>query len=823
MLLQIPTYGLFADAPVLLTVTFTILAILFAGFRGVPLALWTAGTALAFWLLGAPAWLWCTAGAPLVVLTLPPLRRAVVTNHILAFMQKAKVFPVISDTERVAIEAGNVWIDGELFSGKPDVRHLSNVPYPSLTEEERAFVDGPVAEACAMTDDWDVHQRRDLPPQVWQFLKEKGFFGMIIPKEFGGLGFSANAHSAVISALSSRSLPLAITVMVPNSLGPAELLAHYGTQEQKEHYLPRLARGEEMPCFALTEPGAGSDAGAIQSRGVVFKDADGALKIRLDWNKRYITLAAISTVLGLAFKLEDPDELLGRGKELGITCALVPTNLAGVSLGQRHDPLGVPFYNCPTEGHDVVVSLDAIIGGEQGIGHGWRMLMECLAAGRGISLPATSTGGAKLVARAVGAYAGIRQQFGLSIGRFEGIEEPLARIAGFTYMMDAARRVIVGGLDAGSNPPVVTAMAKYSFTELYRQIINDGMDIQGGAAISRGPNNLLANAYAGTPISITVEGANILTRTLMIFGQGAIRCHPYAFREVEAASSNDRAEFDRAFWGHVGHVCRNGFRSVVLSLTRGRLASAPVSGPTAPYWRRLSWASASFALFADFAMAGLGGDLKRKEKITGRYADVFTWMLLATCTLRRFVADGSKAEDLPLMRWSVEYAFAQMQEAFQGLLSNLRMPGAFMLRGPVRMWSRLNPIGAMPSDYLGSKVARTLLTPGAQRDALTRGCWIPPVDSPTAAVGLGRLEHAFRLCSEAEPILKKIKDAVRSKQLPKAKPAELLDAAVKAGLVTPTEADTVRKAEEARNAAIQVDSFSLEEYLAGVGEKPVTV
>ncbi len=808
MLLQLPTYGVFADLPGGILWTVLALAVLTAGFRGAPIWLWTAGIAAGMWTLGAPTWTWFAVVPPLAILAVPPIRRAVLTNRIFAFINSAQLFPVISETERVAIEAGNVWVDGELFSGKPNVRHLSNTPYPELTEEEQAFLDGPVAKVCEMTVEWDVHQQRDLPPEVWQFLKDEGFFGMIIPKRFGGLGFSANAHSAVVHALASRSLPLAITVMVPNSLGPAELLVHGGTQQQKDYYLPRLARGEELPCFALTEPNAGSDAGAIQANGVVFEDEDGNVKIRLNWNKRYITLAAISTLLGLAFKLEDPDEILGRGKKPGITCALVPTSLPGVDITRRHDPLGIPFYNCPTTGTNVEVSIDDVIGGEQGVGHGWRMLMECLAAGRGISLPATSTGGAKMVARTVGAYAAVRKQFGLSIGKFEGIEEPLARIAGFTYLMEGARRYIVGGLDAGSKPPVVTAMAKYQFTELYRQIINDGMDVCGGAAISRGPNNLLSTGYTGAPISITVEGANILTRTLMVFGQGAIRCHPYAFREIEAAAKGDRVAFDHAFWGHIGHVVRNGFRSVLLSLTRGRLATSPVGGPAAPYWRRLAWASASFALFADLAMAGLGGNLKRKEKITGRYADVFAWMLLATTTLRRFAADGCRKEDIPLMQWACEHAFAQMQIGFQGLLQNLRMPGAFLLRGPVRLWSRLNPIGAAPSDWLGGKVARTLLEPGAQRDALTAGCHVPQ----DASVGLGRLERAFQLCTEAEPIQKKIKDAVRAKTISKGSPARMVEQAREKGVISESEVAVLKTAEAARDEAIQVDSFTLDEY-----------
>jgi acyl-CoA dehydrogenase len=809
MVSSIPTYGLLAELPAGPVVAVLLAALLAAGYLGVPVAVLWAGAAAGLWLFGAPWWTWVALAPVALLCVVPALRRRMVSDHVLAFLKAKNLLPSISDTERIAIEAGDVWVDGELFSGKPDLRHLATTLYPELTAAEQAFLDGPTERACAMTDDWQVHLRRDLPPEIWQFVGEQKFFGMIIPTEYGGLGFSAAANSAVVQKLASRSLTLAITVMVPNSLGPAELLIHYGTDAQRRHWLPRLARGEEIPCFALTEPGAGSDAASMEARGVVFRGAGGQLSLRLNWRKRYITLAAVSTVLGLAFKLEDPDELLGRGKDLGITCALVPTNTPGVVLGRRHDPLGVPFYNCPTEGHDVIVPIDAIIGGQNGAGHGWRMLMECLAAGRGISLPATSTGGAKLVARAVGAYASVRKQFGLPIGKFEGVEEPLARIAGFTYLLDAARRYTVGGIDAGAKPPVVTAIVKYTTTELYRTLINDGMDVMGGAGISRGPNNVLAHAYAGTPISITVEGANILTRTLMVFGQGAIRCHPWAIHEIESLAKGDRAAFDRAFWGHVGHVVRNGFRSVLLSVTRGRLARAPVSGPTAPYWRRLAWASASFALFADLAMAGLGGDLKRKEKITGRFADVFAWMFLATATLRRFAAEGQRSDDLPLVRFACEHAFARIQEAFDGILANLRVPGSLLLRGPIRLWSRLNPIGTLPNDRIGALAARAILEPGSVRDRLTAGIHVPPDDAP----GLGRLELAMRLSAAAEPLQKKLKDAVRAGTLPKAPPAQLLEKAAAAGVLAEDEVAVVRRAEQARAHAIQVDSFGLEEYL----------
>lgn len=805
-----PTFGLLTDLSPLLTTAILVLVFATLAFNGTRLWLWSSALIATGWLWGLGPWFWVPVTGLLLVLNIRPIRRTLITQHVLGVIRKYKLLPVISQTEATAIEAGNVWIDRELFSGKPDLHRLGTESYPDLSSEERAFLDGPVAEVCRMTRDWDVQQQRDLPAEVWQYLKDQGFFGMIIPKEYGGLGFTALAHGAVVQKLSSRTMPLAITVMVPNSLGPAELLMHFGTDEQRAHYLPRLARGEEMPCFALTEPGAGSDAGSLSSRGEVFQGTDGKLYVRLNWEKRYITLAAVSTVLGLAFQLHDPEELLGRGKHPGITCALIPTNTKGVDIGQRHDPLGVPFYNCPTIGEDVVVSVDAIIGGAAGAGHGWKMLMECLAAGRGISLPGTSTGGAQFVTRVAGAYAAIRKQFGLSIGRFEGIEEPLARIGGYTYLMDAARRYTCGALDSGNKPPVITAIAKLNFTELYRQVINDGMDILGGAAISRGPRNLLGGGYVGTPISITVEGANILTRTMIIFGQGAIRCHPYAFDEIDAATKGDLKAFDKSLFAHAGHVLRNQTRSVLLSMTRGYLTVPPTTGPTAKYYRKLNWASASFASMADLAMGSLGGDLKRKEKITGRFADAFSWMYLVTAVLRRYEADGRRPEDLPFMEWAAEHGFQQIHEAFQGLNANINVPVVgTMLRGPVALWSRINPLGKRPSDRLGSRVARAIQTPGPLRDRLTDGIYIP--NGPDEH--LATLEKALLLHHQADEVAQKIKRAVRTGTLPKARPEHLIVKAVAASVITREEAELLNAAEQARHEAITVDSFSLEEYL----------
>lgn len=810
--MNLPFYAAFVDAPLWGSILGVFVVMLALGFVGAPLIVWSIAGAITLYGFGAPAWLWITFGVLVVLFNVKPIRRAIVSSTIMTLMEKLQFLPTISQTEQTAIEAGTVWVEGELFSGKPDFQRILNQPYPKLTDEEQAFLDNQVDELCRLTDDWEVMQQKDLSPETWAYLKQERFFGMIVPKEYNGHGFSALMNSAVVQKAASRSGTLSISVMVPNSLGPAELLKHYGTKAQRERYLEKLATGEEIPCFALTEPNAGSDAGAIQSGGVVFRGEDGELYMRLNWKKRYITLAAISTVLGLAFKLRDPENLLGKGTDLGITCALIPSDTPGVVLGRRHDPMGIPFYNCPTEGHDVVVPIDAIIGGPEWAGRGWRMLMESLAAGRGISLPASAAGGAKHVFRVASAHAAVRKQFGLPIGKFEGIEEPLAEIGGFNYLMEAARTYTCGALDQGSAPAVVTAMMKYNMTELGRTIINHGMDILGGNAISKGPRNLLANGYINTPVGITVEGANILTRTLMIFGQGAIRCHPYAYKEIKALTEHDAKAFDEAFWSHIGHVGRNKTRALVLSLTRGYLARTGVRGPAAKYARKLSWASASFAFLADVAMGTMGGDLKRKEKITGRFADIFSWMYLAAATIRRFEAEGRRKEDLPYFDWSMQYAIACIQEAFDGLYANMQLPLiSWVFRGPIAMWSRINRLGRMPSDALGSQVARLMQTPGEQRERMVEGSYLPA--SHTEA--LARLEYAFQLSYDAETVERKIKKAIRARELPKAKPTRLVTQALEKGIISQDDRNLLEQATAARNEAIQVDAFTLDEYWKG--------
>lgn len=808
--------GFFNNTPLWVAIGSTVLLALILAYTGAPLWFWGIMGYVGLIGVAAPIWVIVLYTVFVVVFNVSPIRRTLLSAPLMKLMDALNFLPTISETEQTAIDAGTVWVEGELFSGKPNFKRILEEPYPSLTKDEQDFLDNQVEALCGLVNDWYVFVEKDFPEEAWDFMRKEGFFGLIVPKKFGGHEFSATAHSAIVAKLASRCGPLATTVMVPNSLGPAELLMHYGTDEQKEYYLPRLAAGVEMPCFALTEPNAGSDAGGMTSHGEIFRDEKGELSLKLNWNKRYITLAAISTVVGLAFKLYDPENLLGKGEDLGITCALIPSDAKGVILGKRHDPLGVPFFNCPTHGNDVIVPIDAIIGGKEGAGNGWRMLMESLAVGRGISLPAQGLGGAKLATRVVGAYAMIRKQFGLNIGKFEGIEEPMARIGGYTYLMEAARKYTTGGLDKGAKPAVVTAIAKYNFTELTREIINDGMDVVGGAGISRGPRNIFANGYVSLPIAITVEGANILTRTLMIFGQGAIRCHPFALKEINALMNGDAKEFDNNFWQHIGHVIRNKARAFGLTITRGRLASSPVSGPSAKYFRKLAWTSASFAFYADVALGSYGGALKMKEKIAGRYADVLSFMYLGAATLRRFEAEGRRKEDEVFLKWSMDYIFYRIQQAFEGILKEIQVPGlswAFRLMG---VWSRFNPIGTYPSDYLGHKVAYAMQTVGDQRNRMTDGIYIPT--DPEEAVG--RYENALNLISESAPVYKKMYVAMRKRELPKTTMDKLIAPALEKGIISKEEAELVTKAEEARNDAIQVDEFTLDEYMTDTPNFP---
>ncbi len=735
------------------------------------------------------------------------------SSWLLGWIRRRGLLPRMSDTERAALEAGDVWVDGEVFSGRPDLRRLAGVHYPpggELTSTERAFLDGPVEEVCRRVDDWRLHRTRELPEEVWAFLKRERFFGLVIPEEHGGLGFSALAASTLFGKLATRSAALSAVVLIPNSVGPGELLLAYGTEEQKARLLPRLARGDEIPCFALTEPEAGSDAASLASRGTVFRGRDGRPWLRLDWEKRYITLAPVATLLGLAVRLEDPDELLGRGAEPGITLVLVPTDLPGVEVGRHHDPMGVPMPNGPTRGRGVEVPAAAIVGGAAQAGRGWRMLMEALSAGRAISLPAQSVAGAKALARGVGAYAAVRRQFGLPIGRFEGVEEPLARIAGFAYAMEAARVVTCAAIDAGHRPAVVAGLVKYRQTELFRELAADGMDVLGGAGISTGPRNLLARAWIGAPIGITVEGANILTRTLIVFGQGVIRSHPHALALLRAVEADDARAFRRALLGQVGSFLGNLVRAPWLSLTRGRLVRSPVPGAAARWWRRLAWASASFALLADLALLSYGGKLKLRGKLSGRFADALSWIYLTFATLRRFEAEGRREEDLPLLHWAAGECLHRADRALHGILESFEGPLAWLLRGPAALGSRMSPIARPPSDRLGGRVAAVLLAPGEQRDRLTAGVFVPRDPEEPLAV----LERAFEAAAEAEPFLARVRKAQKAGELPAGPPEAVLADALAAGVLDEAETGAVRRAADLRREVVRVDEFSREEYLA---------
>lgn len=781
--------------------------------------MWYIGTKAIYWagllaviiFLGySPSLLFWLIYIPInIVFLVPNIRRKLITTHLVGLINKLHLMPSISETEKTALRAGTIWVDGEFFSGKPNFTTIFRETYPSLSEEESKFLDSKVDTVCAMTDDWKVFRDRDLSPEVWQYLKDEKFLGMIIPKSYGGLGFSALGHSAVIQKMASRSQVLAITTMVPNSLGPAELLLHYGTPDQKDYYLPRLANGTDIPCFALTEPLAGSDATSIRSYGDVYKDDKGNIKIKLQFDKRYITLGSIATIIGLAFTLKDPDDILGRGKDLGICCALVKSTIKGVTQGRRHDPLGVPFINSPINGKDVIIGIDDIIGGEQGIGMGWMMLMESLAVGRGISLPSTSTGGVKLGARVAGAYAQVREQFGVSIAKFEGIEIELAKIAGFTYMLDASRKFTIGAIDEGKKPAVINAVMKYHSTEKFREVINYSMDILGGAAISLGEKNLIAHAYFGAPVAITVEGANIMTRTLIQFGQGVIRCHPYAYKEIQALESGDTQIFDENFFKHIGFTLRNMVRMILLSVTRGYLHFSPRSSLISKYERKLVWSSATFAFLTDFVMGYYGGSLKQKEKITARFGDVLSWMYLLTATLKRYEAEGELPEDKIYVQWMGDYALNQIQVAFEEISNNIdRSIVGLFFAYPIAWYMRMNSLSKAPRDSYSKALASKITTDSSEREKLTEGIYLP-TDKKEA---LGRLENAFRISLQADSIAHKVKKEVKAGKLKKGS-VTLYDDALEMGIIDKEEHTLISDAVKVKVEAIAVDEFSDKDYL----------
>ncbi|TDN70569.1 acyl-CoA dehydrogenase [Paraburkholderia sp. BL10I2N1] len=764
---------------------------------------------------------------PALVLTIKPLRRVWLTKPVFEVFRK--ILPQMSPTERDAIEAGTVWWDSALFSGRPHWDTLLAHGPATLSAEEQSFLDNECQHLCDLANDWETTAVwQDLSPETWRYIKEKGFLGMIIPKQYGGRQFSAYAHSQIIMKLATRCSAAAVSVMVPNSLGPAELLMHYGTEAQRNYYLPRLASGEEIPCFALTSPYAGSDAAAIPDVGIVCKgmfEGRETPGFRVSWDKRYITLGPIATVLGLAFRAYDPDHLLGTDDEPGITCALIPTNHPGVNIGRRHWPLNAVFQNGPNSGKDVFIPLDWVIGGRTQVGNGWRMLMECLAAGRAISLPSSNVGIAKLAVRGTGAYAAVRRQFRTAVGRFEGVQEALGRMGGNLYVMDAARRLSAHAIDLGEKPSVISAIAKYHLTERARKVINDGMDVVAGKGICMGPSNFLARAYQQVPISITVEGANILTRCLIIFGQGAIRCHPYVLKEMAATRETDRnkalRDFDDAFFGHVNFTMSNVVRSFLYGVTGGAFIAKPqrAHAPLVHYYRAATRLSTAFALLADVSMFVLGGDLKRRERISGRLGDVLSQLYLISATLKRFEDEGRQESDLPLVCWGVEDALYQAQQAIDGVLANYPNRVA---AGLVRVLAY--PFGLphrAPPDSLGTAIAELMQTPGAARDRLVADSYVPPVEVDPLGYG----ELVFELTPRVTEIDQKLRDAVRQgliAPMPQSLPdlAGWTEAALQHGLIDANERQLL--ADYARYGAevVKVDDFAPDfDMLAGLQKR----
>jgi acyl-CoA dehydrogenase len=753
------------------------------------------------------AFLWLVVGA-IAALNLVELRRDFVTRRLIDTYRR--MLPTMSKTEQDALEAGNVWWEGELFTGNPRWTKLLTLPPPRLTDEERAFLDGPTEELCRMLDDWEItHERADLPPDVWEFIKSKKFFAMIIPKEYGGLEFSPLANSMVLTKIASRNATVSSTIGVPNSLGPAELLLHYGTEEQKDRWLPGLASGEEVPCFALTSPRVGSDATAIVDTGIVCRgefEGREVVGIRLNWEKRYITLAPIATVLGLAFKLYDPEHLIGDKDAYGITAALVPTSLPGITIGRRHFPINIPFQNGPTQGVDVFVPVDYIIGGPAMAGFGWRMLVQQLSVGRSIVLPSNALGGALASIYATGAYARIRRQFGLPIGKFHGVGEALARMAGCVYTMTAASRVTCTALNAGEKPAVPSAILKYHNTEMARTVANDAMDVHGGKGIMLGPKNYLARNYESVPIAITVEGANILTRSLIIFGQGAVRCHPYVRAEMDAARDPDGerglVEFDRLLFDHIGYALSNAARSFVLALTFARFTEVPVAGPTRRYYQQINRFSAAFALAADAAMLTLGGALKRKELLSARLGDVLSYMYLASMVLKHYRDQGEPREDLPLVEWSCRMLLYRAQEQLHSLLRNF--PNRFVA---ALLRFAIFPRGRTffaPSDELGQQIVELLINPTETRVRLADCAYVTPdPDNP-----LGLLQQALEEAERVKPLERRVFDAKRAGEIKSEDTPGQIDEAEQKGILTSTEAGQVRAFDARVMELTGVDDFA---------------
>ena len=753
--------------------------------------------------------IWAMFLIVVVPLNLPHIRQKYISEPMLNFMRSA--MPSISETEQEALDAGKTWWEVDLFSGNPDYSKIRDLPASKLSDEEQAFLDGPVEELCGMLDDWKINQvDDDLPKAVWKFLKKHQFFAMIIPKSYGGLEFSALGHSSVVLKIAGRSISAAVTVMVPNSLGPGELLLRYGTEKQKDYYLPRLSSGEEIPCFALTGPENGSDAGAMSDSGIVCHgDFDGeknVLGIRINWEKRYITLGPVATVLGLAFKLYDPEHLIGEKTDIGITLALIKTDIDGIDIGNRHFTSNNMFMNGPNRGKDVFIPMDWVIGEQDYVGKGWTMLMNCLSEGRAVSLPALSTGAGQYSSRYTGAYSRVRKQFKIPIGYFEGVEEALAQIAGNTYIMNAARKLTLSGLDSGESPSVISGIVKYQMTERMRTVINHAMDIHGGHGICLGPKNFIGRAYQGIPISITVEGANILTRTMIVFGQGVIRAHPFLLREVEAVNHPDHDTsitlFDEALFGHIGFIISNFFRSLWMGLSGARFISAPGKGKVHKYYQQLTRMSSAFALLSDACVLILGGELKRKEKLSGRLADALSNMYLITAVLKHYEDQGSKSDDLPLLEWACEDSLYNVQEALKSVMRNFPVPFVGGLLNMV-IFPLTKPYGGA-NDKLGHKIARLLLSPSAVRDRLTHDIYV--TEDPDDAVG--RLEHALKKVIEAEDAERKFRDAIRIGLVTSQDYDSAVEEAIQQSIIDQNEADKILSAHEATLNAISVDEFS---------------
>jgi acyl-CoA dehydrogenase len=791
-----------------------LLASALAAYHRLRLAVWVAIAAsllVACWLLGANhaavaigALLIALIAIPLLV---PAIRKPWITAPLLKFY--TKILPPLSDTERTALEAGTVGFEGQLFSGKPDWNQLLSQPKPALTAEEQAFLDGPCEQLCRMSDDWDItHVRADLPPELWAFMKSNKFFGLNIPKAYGGLGFTALMNHKVIQKLSSISSTVSTTVGVPNSLGPAELLMHYGTEEQKQHYLPRLADGREVPCFALTGPFAGSDATSIPDYGIVAMGEWGGahvLGIRLTMDKRYITLAPVATLIGVAFRMYDPDGLLGDKKDIGISLALVPRETPGLEIGRRHFPLNNPFHNGPVRGEGMFVPMSQLIGGEDYAGQGWRMLMECLSIGRSITLPSIASGGSKMSACVTGAYARIRKQFGLSIGRFEGVEEALARIAGKAYAISALAQATAAAVSRGENPAVPSTIAKYHCTEMGREVIRDAMDVHGGKGIILGPRNYLGRAWQALPISITVEGANIMTRSLMIFGQGAILCHPWVMKEMKAAQLADPQqridEFDRNLFGHIGFAISNAVRAFWFGLTSSRIGKAPGDDYTRRFYRKLDRYSAALAVMADTSMLLLGGKLKFKESLSGRLGDVLSHLYITSAMLKRYEDEGRPLGDQPLLAWAFHDSINKIETALSGALRNFPIrPVGWLL------WLLIFPLGRRaqaPSDRLGHRAASLLMTPCDARTRLAEGVFLTPCANNPA----GRIDSYLPKVILAEPVERKFLKALKNSDIEALEFDAQLDEGVREGWISADERAQLEELRAMTLDAITVDDF----------------